>query len=71
MEINVTILFFLFFFDRYACANNLDQMPQITLFHQGLRCFPLIQQCLEKSVDTSMPLLRNQDKYGKNSQVIF
>ena len=40
--------------DRKACANIIDpdHMSQITLFHQGLCCFPFTQQCFEQSIGT-------------------
>ena len=50
----------IFFLDgeAYKGANciNPDRMPHITLFHQGIRFFPLTQQCFEKSVCTRMSL---------------
>ena len=40
------------FLDREACANSVDpdQMSHNTLYNQGLHCFTLTRQCLDKSV---------------------
>ena len=52
--------YFPMFSVREACANSADpdQLSQNILCSQGLHCFTLTQQCLDKSVGTIMALLK-------------
>ena len=46
--------------DREVCANSVDpdQMSHYALCVQGLHYFTLTQQCLDKSADSKMALLK-------------
>ena len=46
--------------DREVCANSVDpdQMSHYALCVQGLHYFTLTQQCLDKSADSIMSLLK-------------
>ena len=60
LSINIIYSIYTKYLDRQAGTNSVDpdQMLQNAASDQGLHCLPLIQQFLDKSIDSKMELFK-------------